>query len=139
MDITGTQARAIVKINVPEGSSAFLVPDEFATYNSDKEVLLPPGSTLRVTSVSDGDGIRNIEADLVEGEPYRGESGRTGEERAVEIEQNRTFNLALPNTNLGEKGVIQHMTPQEIFDGHSFGDMKSVPRPTEDQKKNGWL
>lgn len=136
MDITDTQARAIVKINVPEGSSAFLVPDEFATYNSDKEVLLPPGSTLRVTSVSDGDGIRNIEADLVEGEPYRGESGRTGEERAVEIEQNRTFNLAVPNTNFGENGAIQYMTPQEIFDGHSFGDM--APGATEDQKKE-WM
>ena len=73
MDITDTQARAVVKINVPEGSNAYLVPDEFATYNSDKEVLLPPGSTFRVTNVSSKDGIRYIEADLVP--PKGGEGG----------------------------------------------------------------
>jgi hypothetical protein len=87
MDITDTQARAVVKINVPEGSNAYLVPDEFATYNSDKEVLLPPGATLRVTNVSNKDGIRYIEADLVprtSEDRNVGESGKLGEEIAAE-------------------------------------------------------
>ena len=89
MDITDTQARAVVKINVPEGSNAYLVPDEFATYNSDKEVLLPPGSTFRVTNVSNKDGIRYIEADLVprtSEDRNVGESGKLGEEIEAERE-----------------------------------------------------
>ena len=67
MDITGAKARVVFKINAPEGAKAFEIPEEFSTYLSDREVLLPPGTVLRVTNIADENGIKYIEADLVLG------------------------------------------------------------------------
>lgn len=60
------KGRYLFKINVPKGSKAYKIDKKHASYAFDNEVLLPPGTALKLTNVTTEDGRTIFEVDIVD-------------------------------------------------------------------------
>ena len=72
MNLEGTVGRALFRVVARKGQKGFKIPDSASSYGSEEqEVLLPPNTKYKVTSIGTVDGTRIVDVEIIEQEPKR--------------------------------------------------------------------